>query len=75
MRNQFKYVPPALINNITYAIAMILILAALEIYGPSAWTMLSQSVPLDILFIGGGFAFYMVWFWLVSSGLLLSTLI
>ena len=71
MRNQFKYVPPALINNITYAIAMICILAVLELYGPAAWATLSQWMPLDILFIGGGFTFYMVWFWLISLPYLL----
>ena len=71
MRKQFKYAPPALINNITYAIAMVFILAALEFYGPAVWSQLSQWVPLDILFIGGGFTFYMVWFWAVSLPYLL----
>ena len=71
MRNQFKYVPPALINNITYIIGVVAILAVLEHWGESMWQSLAQTMPLDILFIGGGFTFYMVWFWLVSLPYLL----
>lgn len=71
MRNQFKYVPPALINNITYAIAMVLILVVLELHGAAAWASLSETVGLDVLFIGGGFAFYMGWFWLCAMPYLL----
>jgi len=64
MRNEFKYVPPALINNVTYIVAIVLGLVSIEIYGARIWSSLSQAMPLDLLFIGGGFTFYMVWFWL-----------
>lgn len=71
MRNQFKYGPPALFNNITYAAAMVCVLFLLEIYGAMWWESLSQSVPLDILFVGGGFTFYFLWFWAVAIPYLL----
>ena len=71
MRKLFRYEPPKLQQNLSYAVMLGVYLIWLEAYGGSAWIAVVNELGLFAAFVGGGFTFYMAWFWLVATPYLL----
>ena len=67
MRNRFRYFAPTARNGVTYAVALTVLLGAIEGWGADLWRWLVEVVGLPLLFVGGGFVFYMAWFWGVAT--------
>lgn len=67
MRNRFRYFAPQPGNVLTYGVGLVVVLALLHPWLAAAWTMLAAAVPVPLLFVGGGSAAYMAWFWGVAA--------
>lgn len=67
MRNRFRYHAPSPFNLVTYGLALAVALPAIEQWGAPAWAAVIAAVGPEAAFIGGGFAWYFLWFWAVSG--------
>ena len=67
MRNRFRYTPPRPLNLVTYAVALAMVLPAIHHWGGPAWAQVVDTFGVYGALIGGGFAFYMVWFWAIGG--------
>ena len=67
MRNRFRYTPPRPQNLVTYAVALAIALPLIHRWGAAAWAAVIDSLGLYGAIIGGGFAFYMAWFWAIGG--------
>lgn len=67
LRNRFRYVAPSPLNGLTYGIAGVLALVAVHLVGAPLWAVVVETLGGRGAVIGGGFAFYMLWFWGVAA--------
>lgn len=67
MRTRFRYSPPRISDNLTYAVVLPCVLAAVHSFGAPLYLGAVELFGTAGLFIGLGFAFYMAWFWLLGG--------
>lgn len=72
MRNRFRYFAPQWGNVVTYAVALALGLAVLHGVGADLWAAVVAAWGVPLAFVGGGFLFYMGWFWAVAGAYMLA---
>lgn len=66
-RNRFRYVAPSPLNALVYGILGAVALAFVHTSGAATWAAITHHLGGRGAVIGGGFAFYMTWFWAVAG--------
>jgi methylsterol monooxygenase len=63
MKKQFRFFPPTPLNNLTYLIALAILLPLIQFFGQGLLNTLNAHFSEPTVFIGFGFSLYLTVFW------------